>query len=315
MAHWETVHYVQRPAKNFERKMIIDVLGRLNQLRRLDAFQYVGFGSIYFVDFALFHRRLGIRRMTSIEKEDSAESQARVNFNRPFKFVKTRFGHSNDLLPQHDWSVPAIVWLDYNARLGDEVFADMETVLAQATPPFVLIVTANVEPGGVTARLAQFTQAVGVNRLPPGYNSDHDLRDWGTGRAARQIIDDEIARGVVVRNALAAPESQLAYHQLFHFRYRDRARMLTVGGVVSFSNDNQRLEACDFFGSPYAAGDEVAYEIVVPNLTIREMLHIDQRLSRTGVPNFAGKGISPEDAEEYRRAYKYFPAFVDIESL
>lgn len=314
-AHWENVHYVQRPAKNIERKMIVEVLGSLGTYTKLDRFQYLGFGSIYFVDFALIHRRLGIRKMTSVEMEDAPAAQARVAFNRPFKFVKLRFGHSNDVLPTHDWRTPSIVWLDYNARLGDEVFADVATVVGGATPPCVLFLTVNVDHQEATNRFQRFSDAVGAERVPPGYNSDHDLKDWGTAAAVRQVLDDEINRRLDVRNALTDPQDQLSYVQLVHFRYQDRARMLTVGGLVFPTGDRARVEAAGVPESPYAAHGEVAYEIVVPNLTIREMLHLDQRLARTGIPNFAAIGLSNDEAEEYRKAYKYFPAFVDVESL
>jgi hypothetical protein len=313
-AHWENVHYVQRPAKNIERKMLVEVLGSLGNYTRLDRFQYVGFGSIYFVDFALIHRRLGIRKMTSVEMEDGPAAQARVSFNRPFKFVKLRFGHSNNVLPTHDWGTPSIVWLDYNARLGDDVFSDVATIVGNATPPCVLFVTVNVDPQAATGRFQRFSDAVGAERVPPGFNSDHDLNNWGTAAAARQVLDDEINRRLDVRNALADPQEQLSYAQLVHFRYRDGARMLTVGGLIFPSTDHAKVEEAGFL-SPYAAQGDAAYEIVVPNLTIREMLHLDQRLARTGTPNFSAIGLSSDEVEEYRKAYKYFPAFVDVESL
>jgi hypothetical protein len=313
--HWEDVHYVQRPGKNIERKMIIEVLGALSTYTRLDRFQYIGFGSIYFVDFALIHRRLGIRRMTSVEKEDTPEAQARVTFNRPFKFVKLRFGHSNQVLPILDWRRQAIVWLDYNARLGAEVFADLETVIRQATPPFILLVTVNADPQETSKRWQRFSEAVGPDRIPPGFNSDHDLNGTGTAIAMQQVLDDEIHRRLTVRNALADPLDRLSYLQLVHFRYKDRAHMLTTGGIILPAADEHLVNGSGVMESPYASGTETAYDIIVPNLTIREMLHLDQRLSRTGTPNFAGIGLSREEAEEYRKAYRYFPAFIDVESL
>lgn len=314
-AHWENVHYVQRPAKNIERKMIAEVLGILGSYVKLGRFQYVGFGSIYFVDFALFHRRLGISRMTSIEMESSSEAQKRVSFNRPFRFVKVQFGHSNDVLPTHDWRAPCIVWLDYNGRMGDEVFADVSTVVAKATPPFVLLVTVNVEAQQSVGRFRRFSEAVGAQRVPPGFNSDNDLADAGTAAAVRQVFDDEFNRRVHVRNALAEPSDYLSYVQVFHFRYRDRAPMLTVGGVCLPTADRTRLDESGIFDSPYAKAGDVPYEITVPNLTVREMLYLDQKMAQTGIPNFSRIGLSTIEAEEYRKAYKYFPAFVDIESL
>ena len=47
--------------------MICEALARLEFLKPLSEFRYTGFGSVYFGDFALFHRRLGIDKMTTIE--------------------------------------------------------------------------------------------------------------------------------------------------------------------------------------------------------------------------------------------------------
>ena len=145
-ANWEALHYVQRPAKNIERKLMIEVISRLARYRRLADFEYVGLGSLYFVDFVLMHRLLGVSRMTSIEDTQDEVAQARFRFNKPFKFVDLRFGHTNDELPVLSWRKPTIVWLDYTARMGDSVFADIETVVARAPRPCVLVVTVNAEP-------------------------------------------------------------------------------------------------------------------------------------------------------------------------
>jgi uncharacterized membrane protein len=48
-------------------------------------YQYTGLGSIYFIDFILFHRYLGIDKFLSVEVAD--DIRRRVRFNRPYKCV------------------------------------------------------------------------------------------------------------------------------------------------------------------------------------------------------------------------------------
>lgn len=69
------IDYSLRPAKHAERRMMCDVFRRLRPFGRVEDYMYVGFGSVWFSDFSLFHRALGIRDMLSIEKERSAEQR------------------------------------------------------------------------------------------------------------------------------------------------------------------------------------------------------------------------------------------------
>ena len=60
---WENVHYEFRPAKQVERRMLIHTFQSLMELGfPISKYKYTGLGSIYFVDFAMFHRYLGISK-------------------------------------------------------------------------------------------------------------------------------------------------------------------------------------------------------------------------------------------------------------
>ena len=69
--------------------------------------------------------------------------------------------------------------------------------------------------------------------------------------------------------------------------------MLTTGGLLHAAADDEAVTDCRLGDSPYAvlAGEE-PYEIVVPNLTTREMQHLSQKMPRTGTPRFEGIGVS-----------------------
>src|SRR5438309_550668 len=82
------IDYSIRPAKSVERKMLAEALSRLSKLERPDNYRYVGFGAIYFRDFSLFHKMLGIHDMKSIEHNRSEET--RFWSNRPFRCVENK---------------------------------------------------------------------------------------------------------------------------------------------------------------------------------------------------------------------------------
>ena len=54
-------------------------------------------GSIYFVDFVLMHRLLGISRMLSVEYDRDIEK--RVKFNRPFESVDVKIDAIGNVIP------------------------------------------------------------------------------------------------------------------------------------------------------------------------------------------------------------------------
>ena len=67
---FEKVNYLLRLRKQIERKMIIELLEKFNgikPIKQISEYHYVGFGSVYFADFILFHKYLHINYMTSLE--------------------------------------------------------------------------------------------------------------------------------------------------------------------------------------------------------------------------------------------------------
>ncbi len=99
---FERFNYALRPAKNIERKMLCETFSRLVRIAPLREYQYVGFGSIGFHDFSLFHQRLGIHDMISIEAREKLRK--RFAFNKPYSCIRMRWGFSYDVLPLMSWT-------------------------------------------------------------------------------------------------------------------------------------------------------------------------------------------------------------------
>lgn len=76
---YRIINYALRPAKAIERRMLCAALAGLHRFQRIEDYRYIGFGSIYFSDFQLLHRELGISDMLSIEKDVAAEACFRFN--------------------------------------------------------------------------------------------------------------------------------------------------------------------------------------------------------------------------------------------
>src|ERR1035438_6857446 len=118
------VAYDLRPAKQIERRMFIDAL-QLLAGAGLDIgdYQYTGFGSIFFVDFVLFHKLLGMKRLLSVEFSPNIEK--RVKFNRPFKEIEILMKSITDVIPTLSPDRKHLLWLDYDDVLKREHVADL----------------------------------------------------------------------------------------------------------------------------------------------------------------------------------------------
>ena len=141
------VAYDLRPAKQIERRMFIDALQRL-ALAGFDIgdYQYTGFGSIFFVDFILFHKLLGLGRLLSVEH--SLKIEKRVKFNRPFKQIEISMNSITDVIPTLSPDRKHLLWLDYDDVLQKSHIADLVLAGTYLSPGSILLVTIDAEPPG-----------------------------------------------------------------------------------------------------------------------------------------------------------------------
>lgn len=310
---WRELHYLQRPAKNIERRMIADLFHRLDRVRALDEWRYVGMGSVYFADFALFHRTIGFGEMINIESEASAANQERFTFNKPFDCVDLRWGKASNVLPGLAWDVPSVVWLDYDGVLDSEKLADVASVVTSGTTPTFLLVSVNVDSSGDNVSvLESFTENVTPQRVPAGTVAD-DVGGWGLAELAWKVLAAEIASAVADRNGVIdEQEDEVEWRQLLHFQYADGAKMLTVGGLVSRLGDSAAVDSADLAGLFFTKTDHSAFRIRVPNITNREILHLAHQMPKHH-DDLDHQGIPERERRDFASAYRYFPAYVAVD--
>ena len=308
-ASYQKINYRLRPAKHVERKMIAECLRRLDRVSSLSHYRYLGFGSPFFTDFSLFHRTLGIADMVSIER--MVEDQPRFEFNRPFECVGLEFGESSDILPELDWSARSIVWLDYDKKLSLGHLADVETVVGNAAPLSVLMVTVNADPGGYPERAKKLRDR--LPHLVPIDATDDTLGGWGMAATYRSIINERISVTLRNRNHGMRPGAIIHYSQLFNFHYQDGVPMLTVGGVLFDEGLRGQFSSCQFDDFEFVRWGDESCDISVPNLTPKEMRALNEMLP-TATPSVIDQpGLTPDEIETYARVYRYFPAYVDAD--
>jgi hypothetical protein len=316
-ASYERIHYGLRPAKNVQRKMLVETLRRLAGFGAVDSYRYVGFGSTYFSDFSLFHKTLGIRNMISIERDVS--NRKRFEFNCPFNCIQMVFGDSNEVLPTLTWQGKTILWLDYDGTLVSSMLTDVKFFCASAVPGSVIIVTVNAEPLELEEqkpRLDELRKSLGKERVPPDVK-EADLSEWGTARVFRRIIVSEILETLSERNGGLTDENKIEYKPLFYFCYRDGDRMVTAGGLLYERGQGPVVAACGFDRleflrlSPRANSSPCFLEL--PMLTYKEIRHLDRQLPRAKNRKLIAPKVPPADIKKYESIYRYFPTFAETE--
>jgi hypothetical protein len=309
-------NYALRPNKNVERKIIFDALRALTPAFPFSAYRYIGFGSLWFVDFILAHRELGIEEMISIERDP--DRRRRAEFNQPFGTIKIEEGESAVVLPMLDLArKPAVVWLDYESRIG-EVLEELAIACARLPSGSVLIATVNASKDPVTAateaerqKLQEEAFKAEVGQLAPAQFPDDffHVSQYRKNLGVTLVSHLERATRKSGRDERFIP--------LFHFAYKDGAQMVTVGGMIANGVDRARLAAIDLRRvQPFATG--AAQEVIdIPTLTTREKLAIDRLLPRTeplSGDDLEEAGIPLKEAAvaQYRRHYLQYPVFAEF---
>jgi len=299
------VRYLARPAKAIQRRMIVDACRRLGPFGPPDAYEYVGFGALEFVDFHLMRRAVGIVGMTSIE-HDSRRRQ-RYEFNRPYGEVSVLIGSASDRLKDVDWNGLRIVWLDYECPLTETVLADVSQLAQRLQPGSVLIVSVNAEPARpADERRAILAENIGEARVPLG-TTDSSLAKWGWADTQRRVLADALTEDFSNR------PDQAHLHQLFDFRYADGARMQTYGGIVLIpALERTILDICRF-GDLDFIREEGSEPVVieVPDLTAKERQHLEQQLPVAAGTLPTLPGLSEVDAEQFAHFYRWYPSAVE----
>lgn len=287
--------YVFRPAKAIQRRMIVDACRRLTAFDALTKYQYIGFGGLEFIDFIEFHKGLGVSHMTSIERD--TYSQARFEFNKPYKSICLLIGEARDMLPEVNWSKLSITWLDYTSVLTTDILRDVDYVVRMSPPGSIVITTVN---GGATSPLEDRLKNL-KDRLGDLVSDNLDssaMNGWGPAREQRRILQERA-------NSVARQSHSGAFLQLFNFEYSDDAKMLTWGGIVSTQSVSRTVESCRFDDLPFIRKAESPFEIRVPDLTEREMACLEIEIGGADGRLPSVKGIEVRDVSDFAEVYRW----------
>lgn len=313
VASFDRIDYSTRTGKYAERRMMVEVFRRLAVFESLESYEYIGFGSVWFADFILFHRVLGIRNMVSIEGEVASED--RVLFNRPYR-IDVRMGLSGAVLPHVNWSGRKIAWLDYDDPITKAALIDARTVARRAASGSVLSVSVPCSFAPETRMQNSSIPAVDSFRSRfdagqvPAKLMEAQLFGWLFGALSRNMLLSAIDDALKVR---ALEGDMLRFREICSFEYEDGAKMTTLTGIFYHDHDEPKLQECKFDQLDFWHDPGSPVRIVNPKLTIKEIRHLEAQLPFLGSGPLNHKAIPAEQVMNFVRFYRYFPKFTALE--
>lgn len=325
----QKINYSVRPGKAIERKMIKEILSRLFIFDDLSKYQYIGFGSKYFTDFILFHKSLNLKKMISLEK-DSDDSE-RYNFNKPFQCIEIFFESSSDWIDtKSEINEPTIVWFDYD-QIFSKFMVDDCRQLARILPsgslfaisfnytvPKLDYLNKVIEDLTIDNYQKWFEYLFGNTLVNPNMDTRGLDDKFKYLQRIIPILITSLEKVITERNLLIPePDSHLKLQPTFSFTYRDGAPMATFGWMILDSKDQLNFNLMRLNEFEFYQPDMVnPYDIDPASLTMREISYLREIVSTSFDPDDTSvtKYFKAEEIESFRKLYKYFPAFTEIEA-
>lgn len=306
-----------RPNKSIERKLMLECFLLLASEFPIRDYRYIGFGSFWFTDFLLFHKRLGIRKMVSIERPNFA---TRAEFNSPHKCINVVSGESTLVLPSIPFQQNGLLWLDYDKGLDGPWRDDAEIVLQQMKPGGIFAVTVNGGKRQVTdqkdvdgdriTKIEALENLVG-DLVPAG------IKDSGITVSTFPVIVGEILTNCF-RRIVRKADPNLEFEPLFNFCYADNATMVTVGGIVVDAESRERVARCNLSSLEFLTGSTQC-RIDAPPLTLKEKQALDRKLPKSTLlrndelPMKLRTGLKMREVHGYQQFYQYYPVFAELQ--
>jgi hypothetical protein len=313
MSSTNIVNFSLRQNKSIERSIVFDCIGEVVRLLSLRGLVYVGLGSVWFADFMLAHRFLGVDTMISIEHDEVIYKRAK--FNKLYRTLEVWEGKSSDVIPRlvrrDDLTDrPWIAWLDYDDDMDDDKLAELVELIRVLPENSILITTFSAyaaKYGRNENRPAYLIDLFGQS-APEGLNpvetrSQEELSRILAGSTERYLVSAAIRSG--------RPGSFLPAIRLM---YRDSAPMVTVGGVLPTVDNEEAIRQLVSRAEWIGRSDKL---IQAPYLTPKEFLALQSGLpsvdpiTRSDVQKM-GFDLDEEQLDSFVDHYLRYPQFAQV---
>ena len=333
-----SVPFHLRPHKSVDRRLFVDLLARFERWRPIANYAYVSMGAYALEDHRMVHRRFGISRLVSFDR--NANTVARQEFNRPIGSCRCLPLDSSQMIDQISQILEdsvekdpdgVVVWLDYTApgELGQQI-REFQDLLGQLVDGDVIRITVNAHApslgefkgeGGrqlTEEELREARYKVISERLGEFLPSDATSEDVGKMELPRLLAR---AFGQAATKILP-PSRKNTFSPLSILSYADGQRMLSMtGAVVKRASEEDMRSKMDLENWPFKSLDWDSMEsLSVPDLTIRERMFLEREIDAAPKEIAQKLGFQFENGievtefvEQYRNYYRFYPSLVAAE--
>ncbi len=307
-------NYALRPSKQVERKLLIEALLKLAAFDyNIPEYTYLGFGSVYYADFQVFNRYLYIDKMICVEGGDIPK---RMEFNKPFGAIDLRLEMLSDVIPTLDRSIQYLAWPDYDVPLARTVLDDIRGLVSILAPGSVLLVTVDADARvrlehPLDNRTGQEIRAERVEMINQDLGAFLD-RPFKLAEFDNASLPAVFAGTMLnVINDEVAQREDVSFCQLFNYRYRDGAQMLSLGGILDSPERVDRLSRSSFMELPHLNQDREPIEISVPPLTPLERQLLDRQVTSPGTDEPLPFELDDAFRDNFAKYRRYYPQYYE----
>jgi len=314
MSSTTTVNFSLRHNKSIERSLVFEGLRAWRRAANVANPVYVGFGSVWFSDFALAHRELGVETMFSVEDDDVIA--ARAQFNKPFRTVEVLHGDSRERIAEllvRDGlaSRPWIVWLDYDACLDEERLEELGQLVLTLPGNSALLTTFNARRtnyGNKPATRPQYLKGLFRDACP----DDVRVEDCSDEAKLMDILA-QATQDSLHSTALSSARPG-GFVPAFRVTYKDVTPMVTVGAFLPTEETRPLVEGLVREREWHGMVSEV---IATPPLTPKEIAALigelpnSLGLSRDDVRRL-GFDLAPAHIRSFVAHYLRYPCYVEV---
>lgn len=325
MASYEKINYSLRPSKQIERKLIVEIIHKLSTADYfIQDYTYLGFGSIYYVDFLLFHKYLHIDKMICVESNCIPK---RMSFNKPFDFVELMMKPVNEVIPSLERDKKYFVWLDYDYSIHPDIIGDIQSCLHVLAPGSIFLVTIACDTRSLITylispeELIQLTDEQKKEAVVSHLNSFLEVH-LGKEIQVKDLAENKLPSIVAtalqnfIKVQLDKKENS-KFHQLINFRYNDGTQMLSLGGIIDKEEAIEKLQQSSVNNLPFVTSGIDPVQISAPPLTLRERNWLEENLYRLRssleqdeLPELAFE-MKKELVAYFLKYYRYYPNYYE----
>lgn len=310
------INYALRPAKSIERKMMCEFLHKSSELYDISKYTYIGFGSFYFSDFALFHKNLGINKMCSIEQDGMHRD--RYEFNKPFNCIEMQYGSASNVLSsiiKWDSKEKYFVWLDYDGPFSKDIIGDLKTCINKLSKGSYLAISFSL--GFIQNEklsLFEYIKNEAGEYLAPTIK-ERDIYAKILPKIIWDILYEAAKEAIRIKNTGIenGDEDVFTAEPVMFFQYKDNAPMMTVCYLIARKHERKFVENGGFDKIDFFRRENKSYIITVPQLTWMEVRRINSLLPPKDELQVIKEipFIDENDLKNYIKVYKYYPNYLE----